>query len=365
MRLLIIICTIIMLLFSSAALADVTDSSNYNKEIENDEETEKIPITGLDGYYITELSSGESKDSLIIVNEAGEQASTRAYKYISSEVGLGGTIEVASNYSDNEDINISTEEEYDFKGLINTEFKEILPCNYYRFIIREINDIVIIVVPELGGVKYFDIHGKSIDNTDIYNFVDIEDINCSDWAKDSIREAILRGIVPEKLQNDYSRSITREEFCDLVMKLYIQMYDYFKSEKAEIVYEKVLKSKPFVDCNSENVALAEYLGIVKGVGNDEFYPDKSISRQEAAVMLYNLTDCLFEFTNNKIEPRTIAFDDEDEFSEWAKESIYFVCGEREFGSESLMWGTGDNKFMPLSDFTVEQAISTMYRIINT
>ena len=193
----------------------------------------------------------------------------------------------------------------------------------------------------------------------------IEDINCSDWAKDSIREAILRGIVPEKLQNDYSRSITREEFCDLVMKLYIQMYDYFKSEKAEIVYEKVLKSKPFVDCNSENVALAEYLGIVKGVGNDEFYPDKSISRQEAAVMLYNLTDCLFEFTNNKIEPRTIAFDDEDEFSEWAKESIYFVCGEREFGSESLMWGTGDNKFMPLSDFTVEQAISTMYRIINT
>jgi len=35
----------------------------------------------------------------------------------------------------------------------------------------------------------------------------------SSWAKEDVMDAINRGYVPEHLQNNYQKPITREEFC--------------------------------------------------------------------------------------------------------------------------------------------------------
>lgn len=354
----------IMLSWESTVFADtVNDDSHITTT--SQASAERIAIKGLEGYYISNLPTAESKDTLIITNENGEQVSKRAYKYISDEVGLGGTIEVSSNYSDNKQLSVDPEEEYNFKGLIDTDFNEILPCLYYRFSIEEVNDVLVIFVPAEGGVNYFDINGNSIDENEIYDFVGLTNIDCSDWAKDTVKKSILMGIVPESLQGDYTNNITREEFCNIAMEFYIEVYEFLNSADVDTEYKSVLESKPFVDCDSPNVALAHHLGIVSGTGDYKFSPDKLITRQEAAVLLTNFTNSLYKFANNSISPRAAAFYDENEFAPWAKDAIYNICGTRKFGSESIMTGTGDNKFSPLANYTREQAIATIYRIAAT
>ena len=47
--------------------------------------------------------------------------------------------------------------------------------------------------------------------------------------------------------------------------------------------------EPFTDCGSEAAAAASALGIVNGVGNGEFAPDRFLTRQQAAAMLARAT----------------------------------------------------------------------------
>lgn len=173
----------------------------------------------------------------------------------------------------------------------------------------------------------------------------------STWAKENIDKAIAADIVPEELQSQYIRNITRQEFCRLAVETY--------TAKTGQTYSTDINDVGFADCNDNYVKIAYMLGIVSGVGNNMFAPEKNITRQEAAVMLNNLAKLLNVEGSEKIDK----FTDESDFAEWAKDSIYSVAAMKS-GDTYVMAGTGEGKFSPYDFYTREQAIATMWRTYN-
>ena len=116
-----------------------------------------------------------------------------------------------------------------------------------------------------------------------------ENIVCSTWAENEVKKALEIGIVPDEIKDDYTKKITRGEFCKLAVNTYI------KKTGNEI--EKDIES-PFSDADDVYISNAAKLNIVSGIGDGLFAPDKEITRQEAAVMLVNLANAAGIETGN-------------------------------------------------------------------
>ncbi len=174
-------------------------------------------------------------------------------------------------------------------------------------------------------------------------------LQCSAWAEESIKEAVELGFVPEKLQFNYTDDITRDDFCRLVNETY-----FFKTG------ETYASDRNYFKDTGQNYIDALYSrGVVKGVGNNMFAPERPITRQEAAVMLSKLAElCDLEKTDVNIQ-----YTDENDFAAWAKDSIYRISQYKDNNGVSIMTGTGEGNFSPLSNCTKEQAIVTMLRFV--
>ena len=75
-------------------------------------------------------------------------------------------------------------------------------------------------------------------------------------------------------------------------------------------------------------------------------------------MLNNLADVL----GVEMPGRNEKFVDESYFAQWAKEEIYNVASIKS-GDTYVMAGTGEGKFSPWMNYTREQAVVTVYRLI--
>ncbi|MDO5389226.1 MAG: DUF5050 domain-containing protein [Clostridia bacterium] len=177
------------------------------------------------------------------------------------------------------------------------------------------------------------------------------DVSYSQWAEESIKNAVEVGLVPEDLQSDYKDKITRVEFCRIAVQTYVV--------KTESELNMDIET-PFTDVDDAYITTAYNLKIVSGVGDDKFAPDNYITRQEAAVMLNNLAYVLN--IDNSI-PQSEKFVDESYFADWAKSAVYSVAGIKS-GDTYVMTGTGNGKFSPWMNYTREQAVATMYRLFN-
>ena len=193
-----------------------------------------------------------------------------------------------------------------------------------------------------------DMNGAMTTYTDLAQLIDRS--SASQWARESINNAISVGIVPEALQADYTKKISRREFCRLAVQTYMA--------KTGHELDGALTS-PFDDVSDEYVTAAYELGIVRGTGQNKFSPDSFITRQEAAVMLNNLAGIL----NIKGNGRTEKFIDEEYFAQWARDAIYSIASVKS-GAGYVMMGTEPNKFSPWMNYTREQAIATMLRLYN-
>lgn len=173
----------------------------------------------------------------------------------------------------------------------------------------------------------------------------------SQWAQPDYEAAsqaglISGGIVSKNLQEN----ITRQEFCELIMKL----YDYI-AENA--VPEADLES-PFTDCDDVNVVRAYNRGIIAGRSEDVFDPEGEITRQEMSKMLINtLKAAEVNVVVLKSEVETIlgSFTDITEASDWASIELAIAV---KYG---IICGVEENAVAPLGDVTREQAISLIQR----
>lgn len=162
----------------------------------------------------------------------------------------------------------------------------------------------------------------------------------SSWARVEVDKAIAAGLIPERIQGDYGRNITREEFSEIAVKL----YEALSGKKTVMEGES-----PFIDTQNPMVLIANDLGIVKGIGDGRFVPEAAITRQEISVMLYRSLKAAkpgYEFSASISH----IFSDNAKISTWARDAVNYLYG------IGVVNGVGENQFSPRSNTSREEAV---------
>ncbi len=154
------------------------------------------------------------------------------------------------------------------------------------------------------------------------------DAKVSNWAREQVDSAAVKGLMPDGLGDDFTAKITRAEFAALAVKLYEAMSGDTAPAPGE---------SPFSDTTDPVVIQANALDIVKGKGGGKFAPEDLVTREEAAVMLSRV------YTKLGGEVPTVTattFADDGRVSNWAKSEVAFMAG------KGIINGKGNNTFDP-------------------
>ena len=103
----------------------------------------------------------------------------------------------------------------------------------------------------------------------------------SAWAEPLINQAVALGLVPQDLQSNYTMPTTRAEFATLAVVLY-----------ETVTSRTIAGRMTFNDTDNVNVKKAGYLGIVTGMGDGNFNPNGQLTREQSAVMLARLASAI-------------------------------------------------------------------------
>ncbi|MDP4152125.1 MAG: S-layer homology domain-containing protein [Bacillota bacterium] len=171
----------------------------------------------------------------------------------------------------------------------------------------------------------------------------------SDWSSDTISRAIENGIITDSIKDNYQQSITRLEFCELVMKLYAATNG---DDNISTV------SNPFTDTDNADVIKAYSLGFVHGVADDKFAPDENITRQEICVMLYRTVNILGFKLNLSAFRSLDSYTDLKNVASWAKDAVEYML------KAGIMAGTSTKTISPNDTTTREQAVVFMMRVFD-
>ena len=167
----------------------------------------------------------------------------------------------------------------------------------------------------------------------------------SDWAINEVNRAKKNGLVTDNTTRNYTSNISREYFCELVMKLYEKITGSTVSST----------ENPFNDTYNTEILKAYKLGIVNGISSTEFAPNSSITRQEICAMLVRAIGVMYDNINIEDYQYT-SFSDSGLIASWAMDSVQFAY------DNNIIQGIGDNKIDPLGHATCEQAILLVNRI---
>ncbi len=171
--------------------------------------------------------------------------------------------------------------------------------------------------------------------------------NVSDWAIPEINNAINDGLVTNKVTIDFQKPITREEFCELAIKLY------------EAVSGKTAEAAPsstFTDTNNSQILKAYNLGIVNGIGEGRFAPNNPVTRQEIATMLLRAMKAAVPNLDTAVA-NPPKFVDSNDIAGWASEGINY------FASKEIIKGA-NGAFLPNANCTCEAAIALIKRVFD-
>ena len=173
-----------------------------------------------------------------------------------------------------------------------------------------------------------------------------KDVGADHWALNAIAHSVARGYFKGEGNSRFApnRAITRAEFVTIL------------GRKAGITPTGA--STAFGDVKADAyyapyVAWAESKGIVKGTGFGKFEPNRTITREEMAVILDK-----FLADQKKTYPSTVKtqFNDAGTVSSWAKESV------EKMTDQGLLSGVGNGNFVPKGSFTRAQAAQVLYTI---
>jgi len=170
----------------------------------------------------------------------------------------------------------------------------------------------------------------------------------SDWAVSEINSAIKENLTTDKVMLEFARSITREEFCELAVKLY------------ENISGKTATPAPtstFSDTQNPEILKAYQLGIITGTGNGKFAPLNSVTRQEIATMLLRTVKAAIPQLDTTITSPEF-FVDASEIDSWAIEGVNY------FSAKEIIKGA-NGAFMPKANCTCEAAIALIKRTFDS
>lgn len=176
--------------------------------------------------------------------------------------------------------------------------------------------------------------------------------NFSDWAVREYYSANKSGLLPQSaIAGKPSGNITRQEFCDLIMNMYVAMTGSVPE----------IKGMPFTDTDSKSVQMAYSLGVIDGKTETLFYPDDFVKRQEMAkIIMRTLTaaDKDIKITQKDIE-KLWKFSDFSDTDSWATEDMAKSV------KYEVINGFSESQLLPKGYASREQAIAIANRAFST
>lgn len=166
----------------------------------------------------------------------------------------------------------------------------------------------------------------------------------STWAVNEINQSIEAGLQTTKMMNsDFKSYATREEFAELIMKLYDQLGGVTVSGG----------QNPFSDTSNVEIIRAKNAEIINGTSTTTFGPNEHITREQLCVMILRtlqVTDINYKMDTDFQKE----YNDIDHISSWALNSV------RILNSYEIINGS-DKGLEPKETVTKEVAILMMYR----
>lgn len=174
------------------------------------------------------------------------------------------------------------------------------------------------------------------------------DISASHWAHDAIEQLAARQIVQGVSADEFApnRKITRAEFTAMIVNT---------------LGLTAAQSAPFSDVPStawyaEAVAAAYENNLIKGISDDQFAPNKSISREEMAVIIVNALKLKEAAVQTDAKP--VSFNDSSTISNWASEAVNTAS------ANGLINGNGTGGFNPRGMTTRAEAAQVLMKLIS-
>ena len=171
-------------------------------------------------------------------------------------------------------------------------------------------------------------------------FSDISDV---EWARESIEYLFKKGVVSGRGDNKYepTDNVNREEF----LKMALASMNIVEEAPREREFDDVMQNEWYA--GYVNAALNR--GITSGLSENRFGIGEKITRQDAAVMVYESLDSIDLI--DKIVEYSADFKDNDNISEYASAAVTYMR------QKGILSGYEDNTFRPLSYITrAESAI---------
>lgn len=164
----------------------------------------------------------------------------------------------------------------------------------------------------------------------------------SDWAQEEVKGAIVYRLVPDELRGNFTAPATRREFSLLAVTLY-----------ETCTGKPISPTATFPDTTDIVMRKAGTIGAVNGIsGRAE--PGLPVTREQAATMLARVAKALQVEIKSEAKP---GFADDSKISDWALASV------SEMKAAKVMLGTSNNQFSPKANYTREQSILTVYRML--
>lgn len=198
----------------------------------------------------------------------------------------------------------------------------------------------------------------------------------SEWAQEAILRAYQMDLVPDYMLKDFSLTTTRLDFVRLAYNVIEDqcgdmqkvLYEHGAVENMgtspKLIFEDIPGYSGYDGYDGYDfyrVAALNALGIINGVGNNRFEPDRTITREEAAAMLDRVHSFIRwgevrDYTyGNSLD---MLYGDNDEISNWAFYNVYNMR------SIQVMNGIGNNLFAPKGCYSREQSIVTFVRLLS-
>jgi len=161
----------------------------------------------------------------------------------------------------------------------------------------------------------------------------------SSWAVAELDKAQQYGFITDRIKDNMSGKITREEFAEIAVKL----YEKYTGKTAEA------GNASFVDTTNPEILKASNLGLVTGVGNNKYDPNALVTREQMATILLRALKVINPSADFSTEGVS-KFADDDKVESWARNGVYYCS------KTKIVGGVGNNCFDPDGNATREMAV---------
>jgi len=169
------------------------------------------------------------------------------------------------------------------------------------------------------------------------------------WAKDNIDFAVSRGLLTGTGEATFApnAAVTRGVFVTALGRLSGQdMSGYTKSSFSDVAAGS--DCQPYIEWALKSK-------IVSGTSGGKFEPDRAVTREEMALMMYNYVSA----TNYKlpITREAVTFADSLQISSWAKDAV------KELQQAGVVSGVGSGRFSPKNTATRAEAATILRNFV--